>query len=133
MNDDKGFILSMDAVLMLIPIFIIVATVYSINISVPPESPNYKVQDAMSALYYADVNGTVAQKLASGDISGANTTVKKFGILSSFKSPYNLTYSVNGGSFKTLISYGTMTNSSTVVSSTRMYGNVTLKLYMWWG
>jgi hypothetical protein len=26
-----------------------------------------------------------------------------------------------------------MTNSSTVVSATRVYGNVTLKLYMWWG
>lgn len=130
--DDKGFIFSIDAALMLIPLFIIVAAVSHINLTVPQESPYYDVQDAMDAIYYAD-NGSFINNLANGNVNSANTTLNSFHILDSYNTSYNLTYSINNGPYMVLRSRGTIGPNSKVASATRQQGNVTLKLYMWWG
>lgn len=134
--NDKGFVFTMDAVLMLIPIIIIAAAVSNISLTVPHESPHYDAQDALDVLYYADTNRSIVNNLSLGTTQGvtnANNTIKSLKVLNSFNASYNLTYSINGGPFITLISNGTITDKSLVSTATRNYGNVTLTLYLWWG
>lgn len=138
--DEKGFVFTMDAVLMLIPIFIIAVTVSGLSLNVPHASPYYASQDAMNTLLLIATNqtdnslNTIAKNITSGNIAGArNAAGNLTNILNSYRLNYNLTYyNITTGTFTTLVSNGTMsTANSTVSSSTRSHYNVIFRLYMW--
>lgn len=137
--DEKGFIISMDAALMLIPIFIIVATVSGMNLSVPHESPYYQSQDVMETLYNIGTNSssinlaTIANNITAGNTDTANTMANdpKFkNILDKSGRNYKLVYLDSGG-FHELVSNDPMSNPNDIASVTRTYNNVIFKLYMW--
>lgn len=131
--DEKGFIFTMDAALMLIPIFILVAAVSHVNLVVPYESPYYNAQDALDALYYSDVNSSLVNNLSintTTSIAAANYTAQHLIIINSFNCPYTLNYALNNGAERPLFSNGTQ-SSGTVSTARRIQGNVTLILYMW--
>jgi hypothetical protein len=140
--DEKGFIFTVDSILMLIPIFIIIATVSGISLDVPHESPYYAAQDAMDSMLLIATNqtddslNTIARNITSGNMVAANNSANSKGIkdiLNSYKLNYNLTYFDNSTStFKTLISNDTMsTANGTISTSTRTHYNVIFRLYMW--
>jgi len=131
--DDKGFIFTVDAALMLIPIFIMIAAVSHINLVVPHESSYFNAQDALDAIYYADGNGAVVGNLSQTppNTTGAIAALNSLGILKSFNNPYVLNYTVNNGAQQTLITNGTPSSSQTESSARRVRGNVTLILYLW--
>lgn len=141
MNDD-GLIFTIDSILMLIPIFIIVATVSGISLNVPHQSPYYAAQDAMDSMLLIATNqtddslSTLAMNLESGNMSAANAIANGrniAGILNSYNQNYNLTYNnSNSGKFDTLVSRGNMgAANGTISTSTRTHNNVIFKLYMW--
>lgn len=137
--DEGGFIFTIDAALMLIPLFIIVATVSGLNLSVPHESPYYQSQDVMETLYniYGPNTvslGTLANNITGGNASGAvtqaqNTQFKE--IMDKSGRHYQLIYFDSSGNPVTLVNNGNMSTSPNVASSTRTYNNVTFRLYMW--
>ncbi|MGF7117494.1 hypothetical protein [Methanobacterium oryzae] len=130
--DDKGFIFTVDSVLMLIPIFIIIVAVSNINITVPYESPYYNVQDALDTLYYSDVNASVVNNLSMGNIDAARYAANNLKVFKSFNAPYVLNYTINNGIEQNLVPLNSTVNSNAVVSCARKKnGNVTLILYMW--
>ncbi len=137
--EDKGLIFSIDAALMLIPIFILIATVSGLNLYVPHESPYYQSQDIMETLYNIG-NGpsTVSLATIANNISAGNTVVATTmannasfrEILDKSFRNYNLTYQ-SGGDYITLVNQGSMNNVPNAASVTRTYNNVTFRLYMW--
>lgn len=133
--DNKGFVFTIDAALMLIPIFIMIAAVSHVNFVVPQESPYYNPQDVMNTLSISQ-NGnlmSIANNISSSNIPNAKNTQDLNAVLKSYNSYYNFTYSVdNGKIFNTLVNNGIMSNANgTVSSATRTYGNVVFRLYMW--
>lgn len=132
--DDKGFIFTADSILMLIPIFIVITAVSHLNMAVPSVSPYYNPQDVMDTLYNS-VNCSLPDMADDitynpTNISAYNSTDLKQ-VLNSYNCNYNFTYSVNGNVY-TLINKGIMSNAKgTVTSSSRIYDNVTFRLYMW--
>lgn len=136
--DEKGFIISMDAALMLIPIFIIVATVSGMNLSVPHESPYYQSQDVMETLYNIGTNSssinlaTIANNITANTGNATNMAADpKFkNILDKSGRNYKLGYLDSGG-FHELVSNDPMSNPNDIASVTRTYNNVIFKLYMW--
>ena len=138
--NDEGFIFTIDSILMLIPVFIIVATVANISLEVPHEAPYYTAEDAMELLVLHgekqnDTNlMTIAENISAGKASGAKAAAQKDlkPLLDSFRMNYNLTYyNSSSGTYDTLISSGTMPSDRNVYSATRNYGNVIFRLYMW--
>ncbi len=127
--DEKGFIFSMDAALMLIPIFIIAATVANVSMDVPHESPYYSAQDALDTIYYSDVNGTIFKGISNGTTSDAQKVAGV--VLKSFKTPYVLNYTINNGPESTLNKSSEVIKPDGIVSiAKRQNGNITLILYM---
>lgn len=127
--DDKGFIFTMDAVLMLIPIFIIAATVSGISLNVPHESPYYSAQDALNTIYQSDVNGTIIKGIQSGNTTKAMIAADY--VLGSYKTPYVLNYTINNGPETRLTPINSTINFNRTISiAKRQNGNVTLILYM---
>lgn len=141
MDDEKGFIFTMDAVLMLIPIFIIAATVSGLNLSVPHESPYYQTQDVMETLYNIASNssdpslGNIANAINTNNMSkatGLATDHKFTRILDQSGRKYSLTYYNNAtGTFDTLVNNTNMQSANNTASATRTYNGVTFRLYMW--
>ncbi|BDH79375.1 MAG TPA: hypothetical protein GXX31_01775 [Methanothermobacter sp.] len=138
--NEEGFIFTIDSILMLIPVFIILATVASISLETPHEAPYYNAQDAMQLLILlgeksTDTNlMTVAENISRGNINGAKAAAQNDlkPILDSFRMNYNLTYyNNNTGTYETLINRGTMPVDGGISSATRSYGGVTFRLYMW--
>lgn len=135
--DNKGFIFTVDAALMLIPIFIIIAAVSHVNLAVPNEAPYYNTQDVMDTIYSTQ-NGnliSIANVITStGTISSTNNNLTDLkSILLSYHTNYEFDYSKNNGTtFISLINSGNRVNANGIVSSaTRTYGNVIFRLYMW--
>ncbi len=138
--NEEGFIFTIDSILMLIPVFIILATVASISLETPQEAPYYNAQDALELLIIlgekpGDTNlMTVAENISQGNINGARVAAQGDlkPLLDSFRMNYNLTYYNNStGTYETLISRGTMPVNGSISSATRSYGGVTFRLYMW--
>lgn len=137
--NEKGFVFTIDSVLMLIPIFIIVATVSGISLNVPHPSPYYAAQDAMNSMLLIADNrtddglNTIAIHIRNGNIQAARNSANNIrNILNSYNVNYNLTFNNSAGTFETLISNGTMsTANGTIATSTRSHYNVTFKLFMW--
>lgn len=138
--DEKGFIFTMDAALMLIPIFIIAATVGGLSLNVSHESPYYQSQDVIETLYNiantpSDISLTsLANNITAGNITAAKSyasNIKFKQILDKSGRNYNLTYNKTTTTFETLVSKGNMQNAPNAASATRIYNGVTFRLYMW--
>lgn len=139
--DEKGFAFTLDAVLMLIPIMIVAATVAGMSLNVPHESPYYQNQDIMETLYNIGTNSSdpslasIANNITAGNIATAKTTAanSKFKIiLDKNARNYNLTYNNTlTGNFEEIISKGNMNTATNVASSTRNYNGVTFRLFTW--
>lgn len=139
MNED-GFVFTIDAILMLIPIFIIVAALSGFTLETPNISNYYVAQDAMDTISIQDdslgnLNTMAANITDKGNITIPGNVTK---ILNSFNTyNYNLTFfNFTSGSYLTLVNRTlnnkTMQNTNgTISTATRIYGNVTFKLYMW--
>ena len=138
--DEKGFVFTIDAVLMLIPIFIIAATVSGLSLSVPHESPYYQTQDVMETLY--NIANTpsdpslisIANNITAGNVTAANNTAKdpRFKIiLDKSGRKYSLNYYNASGTSGILVNNSDMLNTNNTASATRIYNGVTFKLYMW--
>lgn len=129
--DDKGFIFTVDAALMLIPIFILAVTVANFSMVVPNVSPYYKVQDGMDSFFLSDVNNSVISNATVDNF----TNVQKFGnnsiVLKSFKSSYNFTYTTTNGSTQIVAQKLPSNPDVTQATAVRRYGNVTFRLTMW--
>ena len=138
--DEGGFIFSVDSILMLIPVFILIATVSGMSLNVPHESPYYQSQDVMETLYNIGENSstislsTIANNISSGDVDDAGNMAKTESfrqILDKSYRNYELGYMDSSGTFKPLVSKGSMGSSPNIASVTRIYNGVTFKLYMW--
>lgn len=137
--DEKGFIFTIDAVLMLIPIFIIAATVSGLSLSVPHESPYYQAQDVMETLYNIPSSPkdpgltNIANYIISGNIGNASALANDHrftNILDKSGRKYSLSYTFNNTS-GILVSNADMQNANNTASATRTYSGVTFNLYMW--
>ncbi|WP_414468743.1 hypothetical protein [Methanobacterium sp. ACI-7] len=140
--DENGFIFTMDAVLMLIPIFIIAATVSGLSLSVPHESPYYQTEDVMETLYNIG-NGpkdvslyTLANNITNGTsistVKGYATDPKFKIILDKSGRKYSLTYYNNAtGTYDALVNNTNIANLNNIASTTRTYNGVIFRLYMW--
>jgi hypothetical protein len=130
--DEDGFIFTIDAVLMLIPIFILVAAVANINLVVSDVSPYYKVQDGMNAFFLSDINNSVISNATVDNFNNVQGFANKSVVLKSFKSSYNFTYTLSNGTTQIISQKVTNINpDATQSSSVRRYGNVTFRLTMW--
>lgn len=139
--DEKGFAFTLDAVLMLIPIMIVAATVAGMSLNVPHESPYYQNQDIMETLYNIGTNSSdaslasIANNITAGNLATAKTTASnsKFRIILDRNARYyNLTYfNTTTNTFDELISRGNMNTATNAASSTRSYNGVTFRLYTW--
>lgn len=129
--DDEGFIFTIDAALMLIPIFILVAAVANVNLVVPNVSPYYKVQDGIDAFFLSDINNSVISNATINNYTNVQKFANNSIVLNSFKSSYNFTYTLNNGTTQ-IISQKLPANPDAIQSTAvRRYGNVTFRLMLW--
>lgn len=134
--NEKGFIFTTDAILMILPIIIIIGAISGITFEVPHVAPYYVAQDAMDSLGLIDESEGNLNTMASNITLKNNKSIPKEVklILNSFNSyKYNLTYyNATNDKFETLDNKSAMSTSlGTISTATRVYGNVTFKLYMW--
>lgn len=129
--DDEGFVFTIDAALMLIPIFILVAAVANINLVVPGVSPYYKVQDGIDTFFLSDINNSVISNATIDNYTNVQNFANKSIVLKSFKSSYNFTYTATNK--PTQIIAQKLPANPDVIQSTavRRYGNVTFRLTLW--
>jgi len=133
--NDRGFIFTTDAVLMLIPIFILITALAGFSLHSPPVSNYYIAHDAMDSIatqddYQGNLK-TLAYNISNGNKTVPNNITR---ILTSFNGwNYNLTYyNSTTGQFQTLSNKSVMTTNISIISTAvRVYGNMTFKLYMW--
>ena len=129
--DEKGFIFTADAVLMLIPIFILAAAVANVNMVVPDVSPYYKVQDGMDAFFLSDINNSVISNATVDNFTNVQKFANNSVVLKSFKSSYKFTYTTTNGTIQ-VIDQKLPGNPNAIQSTAvRRYGNVTFRLTLW--
>jgi len=140
--DEKGLIFTSDAVLALIPVFIIIAVVANVGNSGSVSNQVRYIQDAQDTLEIMTANqnsySNVLQNIAS--ILARNNNSEK-GIQEAWKiaGPYLNKTLVNSNYRlmeiseinKTLASRGDIKNARDISVGFKNYGNYTFKLYVW--
>ena len=138
--DQKGFIFTFDAVLALIPLFLVIIVISNLPVSSEDQSQvtlSQDAQDYLDVLASTEINSrSVMESMVQALSTGRESGVKEAGDLA--KSVLdNLT---NDKSYKlletsqlngtTIISQGNLDSSSSVASATCNWGNYTFELYV---
>lgn len=138
--DQKGFIFTFDAVLALIPLFLVIIVISNLPVSSEDQSQvtlSQDAQDYLDVLASTEINSrSVMESMVQALSTGRESGVKEAGDLA--KSVLdNLT---NDKSYKlletsqlngtTIISQGNLDSSSSVASATCNWGNYTFVLYV---
>lgn len=139
--DDKGFIFTLDAVLALIPIFIVLATVAHLsddNLMFQSQEIriSHDAQDTLEAManYKAGISQTtvlqnVTESLMANNKAAAANAAQSYFNKTLGNANYNFT-EINQIN-TTIIAKGNMANATNTAVGVRSYGNYTFKLYIW--
>ena len=143
--DDKGFIFTIDAFLALIPIFILLMAISSMNqgdLILPSQQVRLsnQAQDALDVMaqYHISESTLIEEMVKILEVNGTGTSgVDSAGALAHAYLKDNLPgmnyelVEMNQLNGKTITSNGTMNESSNVAVGTKNYGNYSFKLYIW--
>lgn len=138
--DDKGFIFTLDAVIALIPIFILIMALSSYNdgeLILPTQQLRLGHQaqdtlDAMSQYQKSDLTiiSEISQALKKGDMNKARNLAQNFLEMNLNGLNYEMV-ELNQLNGATITSTGNMDDAHNVAVGTKSYGNHTFKLYVW--
>ena len=143
--DNKGFILTLDAVLALIPIFIVLIAISGIdqgNLILPSQHIRlgHQAQDALDAMaQYSTGDDNLIEEMVTvlesndNDASSVDAAGKLACAFLDNTLPgtnYEL-IELNQLHGKTIISKGDMDNAQNVAVGSKNYGNYSFKLYVW--
>jgi hypothetical protein len=142
--DDKGFIFTLDAVLALIPVFIVLITVSGVsqgNLIQPSQQIRigHQAQDTLDAMaQYHTGDETLIEEMvifleSNNSASGVDAAGKLAGAFLDKTLPgtnYKL-IELNQLNGKTIISKGDMDKAQNVAVGFKNHGNYTFKLYIW--
>ncbi|MDD1775242.1 MAG: hypothetical protein LUQ24_06910 [Methanobacterium sp.] len=138
--DNKGFIFTLDAVLALIPVFIVIMALSSSNDGalIQPSQQmrlSHQAQDTLDAMAQYQISdltliGEISKELNEGDRNGARDLAREFLDENLPGAKYKLIElnQLNGAS---IISTGDMDDAQNVAVGTKSYGNHSFKLYLW--
>lgn len=138
--DQKGFIFTFDAVLALIPLFLVIIVISNLPVSSEDQSQvtlSQDAQDYLDVLASTEINSrSVMESMVQALSTGRESGVKEAGDLAKSvldnltdDKSYKLleTSQLNG---TTIISQGNLDSSSSVASATCNWGNYTFILYV---
>jgi len=138
--DQKGFIFTFDAVLALIPLFLVIIVISNLPVSSEDQSQvtlSQDAQDYLDVLASTEINSrSVMESMVQALSTGRESGVKEAGDLAKSvldnltdDKSYKLleTSQLNG---TTIISQGNLDSSSSVASATCNWGNYTFVLYV---
>ena len=138
--DDKGFIFTLDAVLALIPVFIIIMALSSSNdgnLILPSQQLRlgHQAQDVMDAMSQYRVSestllGEISQALVDNDKDAARDLSQAFLDENLPGANYKLV-EINQLNGAAIISNGNMESAQNVAVGTKNYGNHSFRLYVW--
>ncbi|HTX60913.1 MAG TPA: hypothetical protein VMC48_01260 [Methanobacterium sp.] len=138
--DDKGFIFTLDAVLALIPVFIIIMALSSSNdgnLILPSQQLrlSHQAQDVMDAMSQYRVSestllGEISQALVDNDKDAARDLSQAFLDENLPGANYKLV-EINQLNGAAIISNGNMESAQNVAVGTKNYGNHSFRLYVW--
>lgn len=143
--DNKGFIFTIDAVLALIPVFIVLMAVSGVDqgsLILPSQQIrlSHQAQDTLDAMgQYHTSEGTLIEemvvvlKVNNNDATGVAGAGKLAGAYLENNLPgmnYNLV-ELNHLNGETIISKGNMEDAPNVAIGTKNHGDYCFKLYMW--
>lgn len=138
--NNKGFIFTLDAVLALIPVFIIILAISSSNtgeLVLPSQQMRLSHQaqdtlDAMSNFRHSDLTliEEISRALNADDENTARTLAREFLDINLPLSHYELV-EINKLKGNIIASNGDIDKASNVAVGTKIYGNYIYKLYVW--
>ncbi len=143
--DDKGFIFTIDAFLALIPVFILLMAISSMNqggLILPSQQVRLsnQAQDALDVMaqYHISESTLIEEMVRMLEVNGTGTSgVDSAGELASVYLKDNLPgmnyelVEMNQLNGKTITSNGTRDNALNMAVGTKNYGNFCFKLYVW--
>lgn len=141
-GDDKGFIFTLDAVLALIPIFIVLTAVSSVDpgsLILPSQQIRIsnQAQDTLDAMaQYPNTDNSLLEEMAmalkanDNDASAAKEVIQVFMDKNLPGMNYELV-EINQLKGDTIISRGDRNTAQNVAVGSKNYGNYSFKLYVW--
>ena len=141
-GDDKGFIFTLDAVLALIPVFIVLTAVSSVDpgsLILPSQQVRIsnQAQDTLDAMaQYPNTDNSLLEEMAmalkanDNDASAAKEVIQVFMDKNLPGMNYELV-EINQLKGDTIISRGDRNTAQNVAVGSKNYGNYSFKLYVW--
>ena len=141
-GDDKGFIFTLDAVLALIPVFIVLTAVSSVDpgsLILPSQQVRIsnQAQDTLDAMaQYPNTDNSLLEEMVmvlkanDNDISAAKGVIQVFMDKTLPGMNYELV-EINQLKGDTIISRGDRNTAQNVAVGSKNYGNYSFKLYVW--